>query len=174
METVREGMVVECLDNIYKVTAQTEDYINPIADGNLSWHSIISCSSDSDEGLENWKQRLHEVSTRRCVRITKSLCWIGREICELPHYDGLIDVMTFFVEFEHVLVEHKRLLALYVALKATPTRWWVTHKIFIQDWSQCRRLMHIRLGETSEYIADKYTGIKILKDHIVTCGYVWN
>jgi len=49
-------MVVEGLDNIYKVTTQTKDYINPTADENLSWQSISSCTSDSDEGLENWQQ----------------------------------------------------------------------------------------------------------------------
>jgi len=35
--TVREGMVFERLDNIYKVTTQTEHYKNPTADGNISW-----------------------------------------------------------------------------------------------------------------------------------------
>jgi len=45
------------------------------------------------------------------------------------------DVATFFLEFEDVVVEQQRLLALDVALRETPARWWVAHKISIQDWS---------------------------------------
>lgn len=162
-------MDVEGIGNIYKVNMHTKGYINPTANGNLSWHSINSCTSDSEEGLENWQQRLHEISTRRCARITKSLHWIGTKICELPHFDGLTNVTTFFMEFETVIVEQHRLLALDVALKATPTRWWVTHNQHIQDWSQRKRLMHIKFGEKGEYVADKYIGLMSPKDHIVTC-----
>jgi len=72
------------------------------------------------------------------------------------------------------VVEKKRLLALDVALKETPARWWAPHKTSIQDWSQCKRLMQIWFRETSEYIDDKYTGIPSPKYHIVTYGYVWN
>jgi len=53
VETIRGGMAAEGLDNIYKVTKSVEDYINPTTDGNISWRGISSCTSDSDEGLEN-------------------------------------------------------------------------------------------------------------------------
>jgi len=55
VKTIRGGISFEGLDNIYKVTTQTKDYINPTTDGNLIWRSISSCTSNSDEGLENWK-----------------------------------------------------------------------------------------------------------------------
>lgn len=42
-------MNVEGLDNIYKMNMHTEDYNNPTMDGNLSWHSINSCTSDLEE-----------------------------------------------------------------------------------------------------------------------------
>ena len=61
------------LDQVYNVTALKEDYINPTMDGNLSWKSASSCTSDSAEALENWKIRIHEVSMRMCVRITTSM-----------------------------------------------------------------------------------------------------
>jgi len=76
-ETIKGGMATEGLENLYKVTMRDEDYINPLADGNISWRGISSFTLDSDEGLENWKERLHEVLVRRCARITKSLRWIG-------------------------------------------------------------------------------------------------
>ena len=55
------------LDQIYNVTAMHEDDISSKGDGNLSWKCTSSCMSDSGEALENWKNRLHEVSMRRCA-----------------------------------------------------------------------------------------------------------
>jgi hypothetical protein len=71
-----------CLDleeigQLYRTTTREEDYVNPTVDGVLGWHSITSCTIDSDTGLENWQQRLHKVSTRRCARIDHTIQWIG-------------------------------------------------------------------------------------------------
>jgi len=80
VETIKGGMVDEGIDSLYKVTARTKDYINSTIDGNLSWRRISSYTSDTKEGLENWQQRLHEVSIRICACITRSLRWIGMEV----------------------------------------------------------------------------------------------
>ena len=61
------------LDNIYNVNALKEDYIHPTVDGNLSYKCSRSCTLDSGEALENWQNRLHEISMRRCARINKSI-----------------------------------------------------------------------------------------------------
>jgi hypothetical protein len=58
---------LEEINQLYRTTACDEDYINPTVDEILSWRSITSCAIDSDTSLQNWKQRLHEVSTRRCT-----------------------------------------------------------------------------------------------------------
>jgi hypothetical protein len=58
---------LEEINQLYRTTARKEYYVNPTADGVLKWRIITSCASDSDAGLENWQQRLHEVSTRRCT-----------------------------------------------------------------------------------------------------------
>ena len=50
------------LDHLYNIMSLKEDYINPTTNGNLSWCSVRLCMSDSGEALENWKNRLHEVS----------------------------------------------------------------------------------------------------------------
>jgi hypothetical protein len=134
------------LDNLYNMTTQMDDYVNPMTDGALSWRSISSCVSYSEEGLEHWQHRLHEVSTRRCARITRSLHWIGTKVCDLPKYDGLTDVDPFVKEFELQIPDQQRLLALDVTLKVTPMRWWVTHKERIDNWQQCRRLLQVRFG----------------------------
>jgi hypothetical protein len=70
------------IDNLYNMTTRMDDYVNPIIDGVLSWRSIISCASNSEEGLKQWKQRMHKVSTRQCSHNTRSLCWIATKLCD--------------------------------------------------------------------------------------------
>jgi hypothetical protein len=134
-----------CLDleeigQLYRTTAPHEDYVNPTADGVLSWQSITSCATDLDTGLENLQQRLHEVSTRRCARIDRAVRWLGTKIKEPPSFQGLNDLETFLTQYEDAVLENQRLLALDLAFKATPARWWGTHKETITDWYQCKRL----------------------------------
>lgn len=83
------------IDDFYKMTALQDDYINPTANGMLSWHCASSCTSNSEEGLENWKNIMHEVSGRRCARLTRSLCWTGAQVCEVPMFDGLSNIEEF-------------------------------------------------------------------------------
>jgi hypothetical protein len=47
-----EGHTYE-LEKIYKLTKRHQDYINPIANGNINWRSESACSSDSEDALEN-------------------------------------------------------------------------------------------------------------------------
>jgi hypothetical protein len=70
---IREEDCTYELENIYKLTARQHDYINPMADGNLSWRSDRTCSLDSEESLENWKNKMYKVSTRRCARLTREV-----------------------------------------------------------------------------------------------------
>jgi hypothetical protein len=53
IEPIREEDHAFELENIYKLTAKQQDYINPTANKNLSWQSDSTFSSDSDEALEN-------------------------------------------------------------------------------------------------------------------------
>jgi len=93
VEHVYNEEQVEYLDQIYNVTAMHEDHISPTVDGNLSWKRMSSCTSDSGEALENWKNRLHEVSMRRCARVTRSVRWVETESRELPTYEGFIHTL---------------------------------------------------------------------------------
>jgi hypothetical protein len=56
---------LEEINYLYKTTAREEDYVNPTSDGVLSCRIITFCASNSDIGLDNWQERLHEFSTRR-------------------------------------------------------------------------------------------------------------
>jgi hypothetical protein len=100
---IREEYCAYELENIYKLIAIQQDYINPMVDGNLSWKSDNMCSSDSEEALENWKNKMYEVSTRRCSRLTRKVCWINTIVSNLPTFDGLNHLEAFLLEFEEIV-----------------------------------------------------------------------
>ena len=135
-----------------------EDYIHPTVDGKLGWCTTSYVSSDSEDALENWQNQLHEVSFRKCGLITQSLRHVATETVKLPIYEGLPGLSEFFQVFEETVFEPQRILALDVALKATPAQWWATHKQTIQNWEQCRRLMMVRFGDINVYHARRYDG----------------
>lgn len=70
-ELVREDLDNYDVGELYNITARREDYVNPTMDGELSWRSICSYGTDAKDALNRWQNRLHEVSTRRCVCVTK-------------------------------------------------------------------------------------------------------
>ena len=37
---------------------------------------------------------------RKCALITKSLRWVGTEVCDFPTYEGLPNIDAFIYEFE--------------------------------------------------------------------------
>ena len=69
----------DVLDHIYNITAKDEDYVDPTAEGIMDWQCDSSCLTDSDDGLENWQNRLYELHGHRCARLTKSLRWLGSQ-----------------------------------------------------------------------------------------------
>ena len=91
---------------MYKTTARAKYYVNPTADGVFSWRSITSCASDSNTGLENWQQRLHEVSTRRCARIERAVRWVGTKIREPPSFYGINDLEEFLTRYKDEVLEN--------------------------------------------------------------------
>ena len=103
-------------DHAYNIS---EDYIHPTIDGELGWCSESFTSFDSDDALENWQNRMHEVSFRKCGLITQSLHRVATETVEFPIYEGLPALSKFLQEFEEKVFEPKTVLALDVALKAT-------------------------------------------------------
>jgi uncharacterized protein YbcC (UPF0753/DUF2309 family) len=121
-EPIREEDHAYELENIYKLTARQQDYINPTADENLSWKIDSACSLDSEEALENWKNKMYEVSTRICARLTREVRWINTTVSKLPTFDGLNPLETFLSNFEESVPMQQRLLAMDEALKETPTR----------------------------------------------------
>jgi hypothetical protein len=90
------------IENIYKIIVSREDYINPTTDGKLSWRSVKSYDTDSEEAMDRWKNNLYEISTR-CVRITKAVCWIGITLCDTSVFDGTGRVQDFLSQMEKTI-----------------------------------------------------------------------
>ena len=51
-EPVRDYESNDDLDSIYKITMRDQDWVNPTADGKITWDRESSCNSDSDGELE--------------------------------------------------------------------------------------------------------------------------
>jgi hypothetical protein len=156
---------------LYRTSTRDADYINPTSNRVLSWRSITSCTIDSDTGLENWQQRLHEVSTRRCAGIDCAVRWIGTEIREPLNFHGLNDLENFLTQYEDEVLENQRLLVLDLTLKATPSRWWGEHKETI---TECKRLLCIRFGvEQIGNKQHKYDRLGTPTKHLEECKTLW-
>lgn len=57
------------LDCMYQITAKDQERINPTMDGRPLWDHDISCTSDLDEEVEWWQNRLHQVTTLNCNKM---------------------------------------------------------------------------------------------------------
>ena len=86
---------------------------------------------------------MYEFYARRCARLTREVRWVGTEVSHMPTFDGLNHLETSFSEFEEIVPVQQLLLALDESLKATPSRWWGTHKNNIAKWVQCHTLMTV-------------------------------
>jgi len=111
------------LDQIYKIIAQDQDWVNFTTGGCIAWDRKSFYTSDLDEELEHWKNRLLEVSTLHCNMTTKLLRCVSSEVISLPYYDGLIDIDKFLDAFEREVFDKHCFQALDLALRATLARW---------------------------------------------------
>ena len=107
------------VNHIYKLTVQEEDWINPTFDGMQNQEKDRSCFSDSDGEMENWKNRLHDVSMMRCLKITKNFWCISSEVRELASFDGSGSVKEFLETLEKFIPEELRFWVLDLAMHAT-------------------------------------------------------
>lgn len=107
--------------------------MNLTVDGHIDQDCESSCTSDSDEELEHWQNRLHEVSTLRCNMMTKSLHCVSSKVRNLPYYDGFTDVDKFLDTFKREVLEKHHFQALDWVLCAMPAIWWGTRKDNFDD-----------------------------------------
>ena len=75
-EPVRDYDSDKNMECIYKITTWEQDWVNPTADGQISWERESSCTSNSDEEIERWQNWLHEVTTLNCNMMVRSICYV--------------------------------------------------------------------------------------------------
>ena len=63
-EPIRVEEEAKEIDDFYKLTMTRDDYINPTVNGTLRWNYTSFCTFDSEPGLENWQNRMHEILGR--------------------------------------------------------------------------------------------------------------
>jgi len=73
-------------------------------------------------------------------------------------FNGFGYLFNFLVEYEDQVGEQLMYRALDIALKATPTRWWETHKVATNTWDDACCWMEVRFGPDPEDIKTKYEG----------------
>ena len=105
--------------------------------------------------------------------LTQSLWHVATEIVEFPIYEGLSRLSEFFQEFEEKFFQPRRMLALDVALKATPARWWETHKQMNHDWGQCQRSMLVCFDDSEVYHDGRYDGWNDPTSNLMECYSLW-
>ena len=80
---------------IYQIIALDQDQVNPTVNGRISWERDSSRTSNSDEEIERWQNRLHKVTTLNCNRMVRSLCCVtieGRELLTgTTHMEELVE-----------------------------------------------------------------------------------
>jgi hypothetical protein len=114
----------QSLRNIYKITGSREDYINPTTNGYLSWRSVKSYDTNSEEAMERWKNKLYEVFTRRCAHMSVEE---RKEEIGPYCYDGSELVDTFITWIQHI-PEHQRPCTLDTILIGIISQWWDAHQ----------------------------------------------
>ena len=161
------------IDQIYKLNLCKEDQINPNVYGNFKWEKDSSCFSNSNEELENWQNRLHEVSVLHCNRVTCALHCITSEVHYFPHYDGTTDVNPFLGELERSVLIEQRFHTLDLGLHTTPARWWETHKENMGYWEECTQMTWLRFEQLVIKEEDLYSGKEDPRRHLAKWNQVW-
>lgn len=127
-------------------------------DRRISRGCVESCTTDSDEEDEQWRNRMNGVTTLHCNMVTKSLYYVRIQDRKFPTYDGMTIIVEFLTKFEIVVLEHQWFDTLRWVLHATPARWWGTHEGTFKDWRGYRCMMKIRFGKLELCITEKYDG----------------
>ena len=114
--------------------------------------------TDSDDGLENWQNRLYELHGHRCARITKSLRWLGSQTRTLPVFDGSTDPEEFIVQFLEQVLDSQKMETLDSTFRATAARWWNGHKKYIHSWEACQKSLYLRFRDQPQEVRSRFNG----------------
>lgn len=134
------------LDCIYQIMVQDQDWVNPTADGRISWEHDSSCMLDSNEEIERWQNRLHEVTTLNYNMMIRSLQHMMTEARKLPADDGATNGKEFVDQCGNTITKQKRHGVQKGALHVTTTQGWSTPQKTRRNRCENRRWLHVQFG----------------------------
>jgi hypothetical protein len=73
--------------------------------------------------MARWQNKLYEMSTKRCARITKVVRWVRMELCDLSRFVGTCPLEVFLEKMEINVLETYRSQAMDAVVKGTSVRW---------------------------------------------------
>ena len=124
----------------------------------MDWQCDNSCMTDSDDGLENWQNRIYELHGHRCARITKSIRWLGAQVRVLPNSDDLSDPKQFIEQFLDQIPDPQKRETLDLVFRPTVARWRDNHKKYIPSWKSCQKSLHLRFVDQFQEVHSRFDG----------------
>jgi hypothetical protein len=122
-EPLDEEVKILIIENIYKIIGHKEDYINPTTNRYLIWRSVKYHDMDSTDAMERWKNKIYEVSMRRCspMSIEERMEYFGSYM-----YDGSnpVDISIAWIQ---CIPKYWRICTLESVLTWIPARWCTAH-----------------------------------------------
>jgi hypothetical protein len=83
--------------------------------------------------MERWQNKLYEVSTRRCARITTTMHGVGFVPYTPYRFHGMDSVETFLSQMKKIPFNH-RIKSLDMVMEGIPVKWWATHREHLHEW----------------------------------------
>ena len=117
--------------------------------------------SDSDDGLENWQNRLYELHGHRCAQLTKSLRCLSAQPKELPTYVGLTDLGEFMVQAP----PSQRMQTLETALGATAAGQ-TDHSKSTPSWEASQKFLCLSFINQVQEARSKFIGKNSPQKHL--------
>ena len=172
-EPLRDEGEQDTLDHIYNITATDADYVEPNTDGVMDWQCDSSCMSDSDDGLENWQQRLYELHGHRCAQITQSLRCLRAQPRELPAQVGMTDLGKTILRMPDQVPQSQRMQTLETALGATAAGW-IDHKNSTPSWGAYQKFLCLKFINQFQEVQSKFNGQNSPQEHLRQSFAAWD
>ena len=129
--------------------------------------------TDSDDGLENWQNRLYELHGHRCARITKSLRWLGAQDIVLPNVDGLSNPEQILVQFSKQIPESQKIEILDPAFRTKAAQWWNTYEAYPPSWVVCQKTLRLKVRDLRQDVRSWFVGKYSAHEHLEQYFEAW-
>ena len=139
----------------------------------MDWQCDISCMTDSDDGLENWKNRLYELHGHRCARITNSLRWLTAQPSTLIASEGSTNPPESIMPLPTKLLAPQKVENRDSALKVTIASRWNAHTKYLFSWEACEAAPRLQFMAPLQTMRSRYNRQSWLLDRFEHSSMAW-